>query len=267
MDGLKRLLSYTRRAVDDYDMIQENENIAVGLSAGKDSLSLLITLAALSKFHPKHFHVTAVTVDMGYPGTDYSEIRKLCRDIDVPFHIFPSEIAKIVFDIRKESNPCSLCAKMRRGMLNEAALSLGIRKIALGHHFDDAVETFLLNLFHEGRIGCFSPVTYLDRKGITLIRPFLYVPEKDIRYFSRKSALPVLESKCPANGKTEREHIKNLLTSLEKEHKGVKHRIFGAMQRSEIDGYHQAYLRRYAVKDDDGTDGESRCQIIDFQKE
>lgn len=266
MEGIKRLLSYTRRAVDDYDMISEEENIAVGLSAGKDSLALLLTLARLSKFHPKHFQVTAITIDMGFPDTDYSGIQELCRNIGVPYHIFPSEIAKIVFDIRKESNPCSLCAKMRRGMLNEAALSLGIRKIALGHHFDDAVETFMLNLLHEGRIGCFSPVTYLDRKGVTLIRPFLYVPEKDIRSFARKAELPILESRCPANGKTEREQVKILLTTLEKKHKGVKHRIFGAMQRAEIDGYHPDRMRKYADLTFEETD-ESRCQILEFQNE
>ncbi len=244
-NGLRRLLSYTRRAIDDYDMIDENETIAVGVSGGKDSLALLAALTHLSKFHPKHFHVAALSVDMGWEGTDYSGIRAFCESLDVPFYLEPSEITRIVFDIRKEKNPCSLCAKLRRGTLNTAAVKYGFRKIALGHHFDDVVETFMLNLFYEGRLGAFQPVTYLSRMDITMIRPFIYAPEKDIRYYARRAELPVLESQCPANGKTERENMKQFLRQLDRENKGLKHRIFGALQKSGIDGYHESHWRLY----------------------
>lgn len=244
-NGLRRMLSYTRRAIDDYDMIEEGETVAVGLSGGKDSLALLYSMAALSRFHPKHFHVAAITVDMGWEGTDYSGIQALCDSLEVPFYIEPSEITHIVFDVRKEKNPCSLCAKLRRGMLNSAAVRHGIRKIALGHHFDDVVETFMLNLFYEGRLGAFQPVTYLSRMDVTLIRPMIYAPEKDIRYFARRAQLPVLESRCPANGKTERESMKLLLRELERSNKGLRHRIFGAMQKAGIDGFREVHMNLY----------------------
>ncbi len=240
------MLSYTRRAIDDYDMIAEGETIAVGVSGGKDSLSLLVTLAALAKFHPKRFHVAAIAIDMGWEGTDYSGIQALCEKCGIPFYVEPSNITHIVFDVRKEKNPCALCAKLRRGMLNSAAVKHGIRKIALGHHFDDVVETFMLNLFYEGRLGAFQPVTYLDRMGVTLIRPMIYAPEKDIRYFARHAALPVLESRCPANGKTERENMKMLLHTMEKNNKGLRHRIFGALQKAGIDGYKEAHINLYS---------------------
>ena len=164
----------------------------------------------------------------------------------------PSNIAKIVFDIRKENNPCSLCAKLRRGMLNDAAKSFGCNKVALGHHFDDAVQTFMLNLFYEGRIGCFAPVTYLDRSDITVIRPLVYAQEKDIKYFALHANLPVVESSCPANKHTEREEMKQLLLGLEKDNKGLRHRIFGAMQRAGVDGFRESRLKHYS--DDDGKE-------------
>lgn len=244
-NGLRRMLSYTRRAIDDYDMIDEGEVIAVGVSGGKDSLALLVTLANLAKFHPKHFSVVGIAVDMGWEGTDYSAIQRLCDDLGVPFYIEPSEITHIIFDVRKEKNPCSLCAKLRRGTLNSAAVKHGIKKIALGHHFDDVVETFMLNLFYEGRLGAFQPVTYLSRMDVTLIRPMIYAPEKDIRYFARRAELPVLESKCPADGKTERENMKQFLRDLDKNNKGLKHRIFGALQKSGIDGFRETHYNTY----------------------
>lgn len=237
MKELQRILSQVRRAADDYDMIQEGDKICVGVSAGKDSLTLLVALAELRRFYPKQFSLCAVTVDLGFSGADYGEIAELCRRLNVEYRIVPTEIGKIVFDIRKESNPCSLCAKMRRGALHAAAKEMGCSSVALGHHFDDTVETFMLNLFYEGRIGCFSPVTYLSNTGICLIRPMLYVPEKQIRYFATAASLPVVESKCPANGNTERENMKQLLRTLEREHKGLKHRIFGAIERGEVDGF------------------------------
>lgn len=237
MQDTKRLHSYIRRGVDDYQMIEEGDKIAVGVSAGKDSLTLLCAMAELRRFYPKKFELIAITVDMGFDGSDFSEIKKLCEELNVEYHIAPSQIAKIIFDIRKEKSPCSLCAKMRRGALHNAAKELGCTSVALGHHFDDAIETFMLNLFFEGRLGCFSPVSYLSRIGLKLIRPMIYMPEKDVRYFASKNDLPVVKSVCPADGNTEREEMKNLLNELDRKHKGLRYRIFGAMQRGEIDGF------------------------------
>lgn len=237
MDEMKRILSYTRRAVDDYEMIHEGDKIAVGISAGKDSLTLLHALAGLRRFYPKRFELVAITVDMGFEGMDFTPIRELCERLDVPYIIAKTEISRIIFDVRKEKNPCSLCAKMRRGALHNAAKEAGCNVVALGHHFDDVVETFMLNLFYEGRIGCFQPVTYLSRKDITVIRPMIYMPEKDIRYFANRVSLPVVKSTCPADGNTERESMKQLLHTLERENKGLRYRIFGALQRGNIDGF------------------------------
>ena len=245
--NIRRILSYARRAVDDYGMINEGDRVAVGVSGGKDSLALLCSLANLKKFYPVQFEIEAITLDPGFYlagmgnaediRNDYEKIAELCRQLNVNFTLVDTEIAKIIFDVRKEKNPCSLCARMRRGALHDTAKSLGCNKIALGHHFDDAVETFMMNLFNEGRVGCFSPVTYLDRKDITLIRPLVYVPEKDIRYFVNHSDLPVLHSPCPMDKTSDREKFKQMLSSLEKDNKGLKHRIFGAMQRAGIDGW------------------------------
>jgi len=237
MENIKRVLSHVRRAVDDYEMIKDGDKIAVGVSAGKDSLTLLCALSELRRFYPKKFELIAITVDMGLEGSDFSAIEQMCRDLCVPYHIIPTEISKIIFDVRKEKNPCSLCAKMRRGALYGAARDLGCTSVALGHHFDDVVETFMLNLFYEGRIGCFQPVTYLSNTGITLIRPMIYMPEKDVRYFASKTELPISKVKCPADGNTEREEMKKLLARLEKENKGLRYRIFGAIQRGEVDGF------------------------------
>ena len=238
MDHMKHILSYTRRAVDDYSMIRAGDKIAVGVSAGKDSLTLLYALAGLRRFYPQPFELIAITVDMGFEGVDFSPIQKLCDELDVPYHVVPSEIARIIFDVRKEQNPCSLCAKLRRGALNNAAKELGCNTVALGHHFDDAVETFMLNLFFEGRIGCFQPVTYLSRVDLRVIRPLLYTPEKEVRAFAQAVELPVVKSICPADENTQRESMKQLLASLERQHKGLRHRIFHAMQAHEIDGLH-----------------------------
>ena len=246
---MKRILSFVRRAVDDYQMIEEGDRIAVGVSAGKDSLTLLYALAELRRFYPKRFELVAITIDMGFPNADFTPVREFCERLDVPYHVFPSEIYKIIFEVRKEKNPCSLCAKMRRGALHNAAKSLGCNRVALGHHFDDAVETFMLNLFYEGRIGCFSPVTYLSRADLHLIRPMIYLPEKDVRYFAAHTELPVVKSSCPADGNTEREAMKQLLATLDREHKGLRYRIFGAMQRGEIDGFKEPQKRMRPVDD------------------
>lgn len=237
MNEMKRLLSFVRRAVDDYNMIEDGDRIAVGVSGGKDSLTLLEVLAEMRRFYPKKYEVYAVTVDMGFEDADFSEIEEFCRRINVKYTVTKTEIAKIIFDVRKESNPCSLCSKMRRGSLHAAAQELGCNKVALGHHYDDAVETFMMNLFFEGRLGCFSPVTYLSNRQITLIRPMIYAQEKDVMYFVRKRTLPILTSPCPEDHATERENMKNLLLELEKNNKGLRHRIFTAMCRGEIDGF------------------------------
>ncbi len=237
MENIKRVLSYTRRAVDDYEMIREGDKIAVGVSAGKDSLTLLCALAALKRFYPKKFELCAITIDMGFEGADFSAIKAFCDKLEVPYTVVPTEISKIIFDVRKEKNPCSLCAKMRRGALHTAAKELGCNTVALGHHFDDVVETFMLNLFFEGRLGCFQPVTYLSRMDIRLIRPMIYMPEKDVRYFAKNAELPVISSPCPADKNTQREEMKRLLAKLDRENKGLRYRIFGAIQRGEIDGF------------------------------
>ena len=237
MKEIQRILSYVRRAADDYNMIEDGDRICVGVSAGKDSLTLLVALAELRRFYSKKYTLCAATVDLGFEGADYSEIAELCMRLDIEYKVVNTQIGKVVFDIRKESNPCSLCAKMRRGALHNAAKEMNCNKVALGHHFDDTVETFMLNLFYEGRIGCYSPVTYLSNTDLYLIRPMIYTPEKMVRYFSNKVALPVSESKCPADKNTERESMKQLLHQLEKENKGLRHRIFGAIQKGNVDGF------------------------------
>lgn len=239
MEHIKRILSFTRRALDDYEMIRPGDRVAVGVSAGKDSLTLLCAMAELRRFYPVPFELVAVTIDMKAGESDFSAIRALCEKLDVPYHVIPTEISHIIFDVRKEKNPCSLCAKMRRGALHNAAKELGCNVVALGHHFDDTVETFMLNLFFEGRLGCFSPVSYLSRTDLRLIRPMIYMPEKDVRYFAKKAELPVLASTCPADGNTQREEMKKLLAELDRKHDGLRYRIFGAMQRGEIDGFRE----------------------------
>ena len=226
MKEIKRLLSCARRAVDDYNMIEEGDRIAVGVSGGKDSLALLYALSELRRFYPKQFTLEAITIDMGFTGMDFSPVEEFCRTLGVNYTVIKTQIADIIFNVRKESNPCSLCARMRRGAIYEAAKEIGVNKVALGHNFDDAVETFMLNLFFEGRIGCFSPVSYLSRTDLTMIRPLLY------------TYLPIVESTCPEDKHTERENMKSLLRELEKNNKGLRHRIFGAMQKGEIDGFH-----------------------------
>ncbi len=234
---MKKLLSYIRRGCDDYSMISDGDRIAVGVSAGKDSLALLAGLSAMRRFYPKKYEVIAITIDMGFPGADFSSVAAFCEKLDVDYHVVKTEIQKIIFEVRKEKNPCSLCAKMRRGALHDAAKSFGCNKVALGHHFDDVVDTFMLNLFFEGRIGTFSPVTYLSNTDLYLIRPMLYMPEKEVVYFQNRFELPVIKSPCPADKNTQRETMKQLLAREEKLNRGLKYRIFGAITRAGIDGF------------------------------
>ncbi len=236
---MKKIIGRVRRAVEDYDMIHDGDKIGVGVSGGKDSLVLLAALAMLSRYYPKKFTVTALTLDMGY-NADYSKIKKYCDDLSVEYIVKPTNIADVIFNYRKEENPCSLCAKMRRGALNDLALEQGCSRVALGHHNDDVLETFLLSLFYEGRINCFSPVTYLDKTDLYSIRPLIYVREGDIRGAVRRLNIPVLKSSCPADGVTKRAEVKDILAKLDKSvNPGLKKRMFTAIQHSEIDGWHK----------------------------
>ncbi len=238
---MRRIVSHVRAAVDDYNMIQEGDRIAVGVSGGKDSLVLLEALLRLKRFYPKHFTVVAITLDMRFykENGDYSEIKKICDEYDAEYIVRPTDLYEIIFEVRKESNPCALCARMRRGMLHETAKEQGCNKIALGHHLDDAAETFIMNLLLESRVGCFAPVTYLSRRDITMIRPLIYVREREVEETVKRLQIPVIESKCPANEKTKREDIKNLLNDLSKQYGDVPEKIVGAMQRAGIDRWNK----------------------------
>lgn len=226
---LRRLLSLTRKAVDDYNMIEDGDRIAVGISGGKDSLTLLYALSYLQRFYPKKFELEAITVDLGFNGFNTDKLKELCDRLEVNYTVVKTDIAEVVFDIRNESNPCSLCAKMRKGAFNDKAKELGCNKSAYAHHKDDCVETALMSLIYEGHFYCFSPVTYLDRMEITLIRPLIYVEECDVTGFKNLYELPVEKNPCPADGITKREYIKNLVKQLEHENPGVKDRIFHAL--------------------------------------
>ena len=228
-----------RSACQQYEMIKEGDRIAVGVSGGKDSMALLAAMANLRIFYPEKFELVAITLDPRFGGedADYSEIEELCRKLDVEYVIKRTQLAEVIFDIRKESNPCSLCARMRRGALHDAAKAAGCNKIALGHHLDDVAETFIMNLFNGGTLDCFMPVTYLSRKDIYMIRPMIFARESDCARVVRKENLPVIKSKCPADGTTERQEVKEFLTSLEKKYGNVREKILGAMQRKEINGY------------------------------
>ena len=225
---MQKLMGLVRRCVEDYNMINPGDRVAVGVSGGKDSLVLLQILAGLRQY--SDFSLEAVTVDMGL-GMDYSAVQEFCDKLDVPYTVVKTQIGPIIFDHRKEKNPCSMCAKMRRGALNQAILDRDIRKLALGHHFDDAVETFVMSLIYEGRISCFQPVTDLDRMGVTQIRPMLYIHEKTVDNFAQRMSLPVVENRCPVDKTTKREEIKKLIYDLSGTYPDLKERVFGAMQR------------------------------------
>ena len=236
---MRRIVSQVRAAVDDYKMISHGDKIAVGVSGGKDSLILLKALCNLKRFYPEEFELVAITVDMRFGKTDgdFSAIKKMCDECGVEYVVKPTDLYEIIFEVRNEENPCALCARMRRGILHDTAKELGCNKIALGHHLDDAAETFMMNLLLESRVGCFAPVTYLSRKDITMIRPLVYVREREATAACERLSLPVVESGCPANEKTKREDVKILLADLSKQFGDVPERIVGAMQRAEIDNW------------------------------
>ncbi len=234
---LQQVYSFVRRAIDDYHMIEDGDKIAIGISGGKDSLTLLYALQGLTRFYPKKFDIHAITVDLGFKNLDLAKIEALCKELDVEYTIVKTDIAKIIFEDRKETNPCSLCAKMRKGALNDAMKAAGCNKIAYGHHKDDIVETMLMSLIFEGRWHTFSPVTYLDRMDLTVIRPLMYMNEADVIGFTNKNNVPVLKSPCPADGYTKREYVKQLLKTLNHENPGVKERMFTAIQKGNMQGW------------------------------
>lgn len=225
-------MSITRKGIDDYGMIREGQTVVVGVSGGKDSLALCTALAGLSRFHPKRFTVKALTVDLGFPEADYSPIARYMESLGVEYRVEKTEIGKIVFDIRKEKNPCSLCSKMKRAVLCEGVLKMGADCLALAHHRDDLIDTFLMNLFYAGRIDTFLPVTELTKSGVTVIRPFLYAEEKELVYFANRNPMPVCPSGCPADRNTVREEVKVLLRTLAAENPDIKAKLFGAIERA-----------------------------------
>lgn len=236
---MQKILGYMRKAIQEFDLIENGDRIAVGVSGGKDSLVLLKGLVLLRRFIGIDYTVTAITLDPHFNGEkgNYEPVAELCRELGVEYVLIDTHIGEIVFDVRKEEHPCSLCARMRRGALHDAAVANGCNKLALGHNFNDVVETFVMNLTIEGRLGCFSPKSYLSRKNITLIRPLVFAPEKDIRSAARRNELPIVKSKCPADGATTRQRIKLELAERDKTDRGFSERLFGALRRSGLDGW------------------------------
>lgn len=236
---MQKMLGYVRKACQEFDMIQDGDRIAVGISGGKDSLVLLNALAGYRRFSPQKFDLVGITLDPQFGGvqTDYSSVKKMCDDLNIEYDLILTDIGPIVFDVRKEPNPCSLCAKLRRGALHDAAIKHGCNKIALGHHNDDVIETFIMNLFREGRVGCFAPVTYLSRKDITMIRPMVFAPEQAVISCCNRNGFEVVKSKCPADHTTVRQETKDWLAEMERKDKGFKIRIFGALRRSGVNGW------------------------------
>lgn len=236
---MQRILGYMRKAIQEFDLIEDGDKIAVGVSGGKDSLVMLKGLVLLKRFIGIDYDICAITLDPFFGGEkgNYEPIAEMCREMGIEYHLIETRIGEIVFDVRKEEHPCSLCARMRRGALHDAAKAAGCNKIALGHNYNDVVETFVMNLTIEGRIGCFAPKSYLSRKDITMIRPLVFAPENVIRSAALRNQLPIVKSKCPADGETSRQRVKNELAARDKIDKGFSDRLFGALRRSGIDGW------------------------------
>ena len=236
---MQMLMSRMRAAMEQYDMIAPGDRVAVGVSGGKDSLALLKGLAELRRFYPAPFEVVALTADPGFFGkeADYSAVQELCDSLGVEYIIRRTELYKVIFETRKESNPCSLCARMRRGILHDMTKAAGCNKLALGHHMDDAAETFMMNLLSGGTIGSFRPVTYLSRKDLTMIRPMIFATEKEVAAAARRENLPIVKSPCPMDKTSERQKVKELIAALEKDYPNLRGKITGAMQRGGISGW------------------------------
>lgn len=256
---MQKILGYLRRAVQEFDLIQNGDRIAVGISGGKDSLVLLAALRDFQKFGLLDYSLVGITLDPQFGGipTDYSAAAAFCEQLGVEYHLIPTQIGHIVIDVRKESSPCSLCAKMRRGALHDQAKAFGCNKLALGHHNDDAIETFLMNLFIEGRIGCYAPKSYLSRKDLTLIRPLSFAPERDIVHAAKQHVPEIVKSRCPVDGHTMRETMKTFIREQEKLNPGFRTRVFGAMRRANVDGWGgKTYVRDLAM-DNPETNGKA----------
>ena len=237
---IKALNDFTgcvRRAVDDYGMINEGDRVAVGVSGGKDSMLLLAALRQLQSYYPKRFELGAITIELGFEGMDFTPVKRFCEERGIEYTCVKTDIKEVVFDVRQEDNPCSLCAKMRRGALNNTLRERGMNKLALGHHFDDAVETFMMSLLFEGRLSCFQPVTYLERSGVTQIRPLIYAGEQRIANLAAALELPIVENPCPQDKTSKRYEIKQLLKSMCGEYPDMKTKVFGAMQRLPLPGW------------------------------
>lgn len=235
---MQRVLSYLRRAVEDYDLISDGDRIAVGVSGGKDSVLLLCALNAFRRFCGIDFSLVGITLDMGFDEkTDFAPLAEFFANEGIEYRVRETQIGQIVFNIRQEDSPCSLCARMRRGALHDAAKELGCNKVALGHNRDDLLETFVMNMLYEGRLGVFAPMTYLDRKDITVIRPLALMPERDVVGAANRLKLPILRQRCPADGETSRQETKEMLLALEKEKRGTMNKIFGAIRRSHLNGW------------------------------
>ena len=233
---MQKILSAMRRAIQDYKMIEDGDRIFVGVSGGKDSVLLLNALAAYRRFSPEHFTLEAITIDMGLKDTKPEEMAALtanCEALGVPHHVIKTDIAEIIFDARKESNPCSLCAKMRRGALNGTINELGGGKLALGHNADDVAETMIMSLIYEGRFSCFSPTAYMDKTGVSLIRPLIYLEECDIKSAVERLSLPIVKNPCPMNRVSKREYAKDLIKNICKDVPFAKDRILGAIYHPE----------------------------------
>ena len=234
---MQSILSYVRKAIDDYNMISDGDRIAVGLSGGKDSTTLLIGLKNLQRFYPKKFELVAVSINPGFEEFNSELLSNLCNKLDVKFIEEKSHIKEIVFNIRKEKNPCSLCANLRRGIINSVALRENCNKIALGHNEDDVLETFFLNLLYGGSINTFAPSSYMDRSKITLIRPLIYAPEKYIRSFVKRNNIEVMPKVCPIDGVSKREDMKKLIFDLQEDIPNIRANLYGAIKRSTIKGW------------------------------
>ena len=234
---MQQTMGYLRRAIDDYNMIRKGEKIAVALSGGKDSMLMLEAMKKLSAYHPAEFSVFALFIDLGFENIDIDALKNHCERLDIPLVIRKTDIAPLVFKTRQESNPCSLCAKMRRACLHDAARENGAETIALGHHRDDAIETFVMNLIFEGRIGCFQPVTYLDRKDVRVIRPMVYLTEQQIKNAVERCKITPVKNPCPMDHASKRQEVKDLLQRAEEKYPGIQEKLFGAIQRSDLDGW------------------------------
>lgn len=233
---MQKILSHMRKAIEEYHMIEENDKIAVCLSGGKDSITMLHAFKALQRFYPKKFEISAISIDPGFEFFNTKLLQEICNEVEVPLFIEESHTKEIVFDIRKEKNPCSLCANLRRGIINSVAIREGCNKIALGHNQDDVLETFLLNLFYTGSINTFAPTTYMDRSNITLIRPLIYAAEKDTKRFIKKNNISVMPKACPMDGTSKREDMKKMIFTMQKDIPMIRANLFGAIKRN-IDGW------------------------------